>query len=196
MTIVSKGNTKIGRIPNVSLSPRVGCVDGIPCADKCYAMKAYRQYPNVRRAWDYNLYLAVNYRDDFFDGIAEYLHEHPNKYFRWHVAGDVLDEDYYLRMMDIADEFPDIRFRAFTKAHDILATWFETTPENLVMGASMWPGWGDLQTVKNIPKAWLQTEDHQEDRVPKKAFVCPGSCPECMVCWSKKQPMDIVLHEH
>jgi len=51
MVKISNGNTKLGRIPNISLPPIKACGKDVPCKSDCYALKAYRQYPATRKAW-------------------------------------------------------------------------------------------------------------------------------------------------
>ena len=60
---ISDKNSKLGRIPNISLTPGITCS---PEACKtclkggCYALKAYRQYKRTRTAWDENTELALH----------------------------------------------------------------------------------------------------------------------------------------
>lgn len=62
-TRISDGNGKVGRIPNISLTPGRTC-SAEACrtclTHGCYAMKSYRMYPSVRRSWDANTDLATN----------------------------------------------------------------------------------------------------------------------------------------
>lgn len=196
MTIISVGNMKIGPVPNVSLPPVKACIKNPPCARECYAQKAYRLYPTAKAAWDKNLELCRRSRQQYFGDIATHLERHSSKLFRWHVAGDILDWYYLKRMMTIAEQFPDTQFLAFTKRHALLQRALGSVPENLVLHASMWPGWGDLAVVAGYPKHWLQTKDGWETRCPDDAFLCPGSCPECQYrCWYR-QDMNVITLKH
>ena len=53
---LTTGNTKMGRVLNISLPPVLTCDHNLPCYQKgCYAMRsAYNMYPEVRNAWDGN----------------------------------------------------------------------------------------------------------------------------------------------
>lgn len=53
MICVSNGNSKLGSIPNISLIPGKDCGD-VPCKAQCYALKAWKQYPETRAAWKRN----------------------------------------------------------------------------------------------------------------------------------------------
>lgn len=90
---ISLGNSKIGRIMNINLPPIISCPTGVPCAlDRCYALKAYRRYPNVRLAWDSNLSFYKNNPIEFFNNIKIQLEKKKKiKRFRWHSSGDIVD---------------------------------------------------------------------------------------------------------
>ena len=189
---ISTGNHKLGRkIPNISLRPIVDCANCKLCAKKCYAMKAYRQYPQVKAAWGHNGKLAKSSkRNEWFADILNYIDKKKPGYFRWHVAGDIIDQDYYEWMCDIAIENPQTKFLAFTKNTNIK---FLHRPKNLAIVISMWPG---LPKPNNkMPLAWFQ--DGTETRVPKSAILCPGSCDECKICWNLPRiKKDVVFNKH
>jgi len=194
---VSVGNTKLGRIPNISLTPILTCPSNIPCRTLCYAMRAYRQYPNVRTAWDTNLEICRRSQTEYFDGIAAWLSSKKKsvRYFRWHVAGDIPDDTYLCNMIDLACDFPKTKFMAFSKQHDILHRHYRKAPKNLILRASLWTCWGKLRDVKGLAKAWFQDVDHSEKRIPDNARVCPGSCITCKRCWTLPKN-DVVLMQH
>jgi len=156
-------------------------------------MKAYLQYPLVRKAWGINSKQVKDNRWQYFKDIATYLQKKKPDFFRWHVAGDVPDECYFMSMCDIAREFPETKFLAFTKRLDLLKLMKEEIPANLTVVASMWPGWGT--PPKNYPKAWMQ--DGTETRMPKDALVCPGNCGDCGACWNLRNlKKDVVFKKH
>jgi len=193
---VSPGNGKVGKIPNVSLPPVKACPSGVPCAKagECYALKAWQQYPGTRTAWSSNLDM---YREDptaYFAEIAAWLQAGRTlpRFFRWHVAGDILDPTYLDGMVAIAEMFPGVNFLAFTKRHDLVAS--ATLPDNLVLILSMWPGFGE-QADDGFRRAWVQ--DGTEDRAPVDALECPGTCETCGMCWNlPKVGLDVVFHKH
>jgi len=188
---ISTGNTKLGDIHNVSLTPCKSCLPGAPCKTQCYAMKAYRMYPSVRDCWDANLIDATRNRDGFFDNIKEHLSKQRPKFFRWHVAGDILDQDYLDRMVHIAHHFPETRFLAFTKRHELK---YRYIPDNLQIVFSMWPGFGNTRK-RSFRRAWMQ--DGTETRVPDDAIECPGHCDTCGMCWALDSiGHDVVFHKH
>lgn len=184
--VISKGNKKLGGIPNVSLPPVWSCVKGVPCAKGCYAMKSYRMYPNVKTAWDNNLAMAKTNTDKYFQDINDYVQNKKPAFFRWHVAGDILDYVYFNKMMIIALKNPDTKFLCFTKNYKVVneyltdfLTW-DTLPENFKLYFSAWPNW-NIVNPHNVPIAYMQDGN---EIVPCETFKCPGSCEDCKHCFT------------
>jgi hypothetical protein len=193
-TIISKGNSKVGNIPNISLVPVKDCTNCSACKKTCYALKAWRMYPQVRKAWKQNSIFAHKDIYNYFSEIGNYLAKKQPKYFRWHVAGDILTQQYYDLMVSAAKEFPNTKFLCFTKAHSgKLIINFSGRPKNLAIVLSMYP---DMKCPrKKMPRAWMQ--DGTETRIPQDAIECSGHCDTCNVCWdlhSLKQ--DVYFHKH
>lgn len=90
---ISRGNSKLGKIPNINLPPVVTCEKGVPCANKeCYALKAFKQYKNVRDAWGHNLKVYLENSTHYFESIINQLKKIKNVFrFRWHSSGDIVD---------------------------------------------------------------------------------------------------------
>jgi hypothetical protein len=187
---ISKDNSK-GVGLNVSLSPTGACAPGVPCAGDCYAQKSYVRYPMVREAWDANLDAALYHREEYFYQIAAIIGRSRTGYFRWHVAGDILDQDYLMKMKAVAGIFGDVKFLAFTKRHDL--DYFGM-PENLRVVLSMWPGWGDMCVGGDLPRAWMQ--DGTETRVPRDAVMCEGKCSDCHACWELAKGSHVIFKKH
>jgi hypothetical protein len=187
---ISSGNTKLGNMHNISLTPIKGCVNCQACKKSCYALKAYKMYANTRKAWNGNLRLARKDRCEYFAQIYLYLMKHKPKFFRWHVAGDILDQAYLDAMIGVAIDTPQTKFLCFTKAHHLN---FKDLPENLSIVLSMWPTM-PIPAI-NLPKAWMQ--DGTETRMPRNAIECPGNCETCGMCFAlKKLGRDVMFHKH
>lgn len=187
---ISEGNSKIGPMHNVSLTPIKGCGNCQACKRDCYALKAYRMYPQTRKAWNANLRLATTDRVAFFASIRAHLAKKAPRFFRWHVAGDILDQGYLDSMKAIAAEFTGTRFLCFTKMHDLD---FARLPKNLSIILSMFPSM-PVPTGK-LPIAWMQ--DGTEFRMPVHAIECPGSCDGCGMCFDlARLRRDVVFHKH
>lgn len=176
-THISDCNDKMGPVPNLSMTPCISCNHDAPCrkAGQCYAMKFMRR-PNVKTAWTENYEMAMQERNQYQFDINCYLTKKHPRFFRWHVAGDILDQDYLNMMIKIAKNHPATNFLAFTKMHNLD---YSKTPKNLEIVFSLWPGWG--KKTKGHRYAYMQ--DGTETRIPKNAIECPGLCENCMICW-------------
>jgi hypothetical protein len=116
--------------------------------------------------------------------------------FRWHVAGDILSNDYLRGMCQIAAANPGTHFLAFTKAFDIVNRYADraTIPDNLVIVFSAWPEMSFLNPHGHRV-AWMQ--DGTETRVPEDAIECPGNCETCGMCYElERLGRDVVFHKH
>lgn len=198
---ISEGNSKIGSMHNVSLTPIKGCLNCQSCKRDCYALKAYRMYPQTRKAWNHNLRLATTDKEAFFASIRAHLAKKAPRFFRWHVAGDILGQDYLESMKAIARDFPGTRFLCFTKMHSLD---FTGLPKNLSVVLSMFPSmpvpanraisYGNAK-LSGLPIAWMQ--DGTETRLPSNAIECPGSCEGCGMCFDlARLRRDVVFHKH
>jgi hypothetical protein len=168
-------------VPACSLAPGKTCIPSAPCfkSGKCYALKAFRQYPNTRAAWLRNTELAFRSPAEFCSQLREFFQRKQPAFFRWHVSGDIINQEYLENMKTLAAVAPKTNSLAFTKRHYLDYT---RLPKNLSVVFSMWPG---LPVPKRrnprIRYAWYQ--DGTETRIPKTALQCPGSCENCMMCW-------------
>lgn len=198
---LTTGNSKLGKVLNVSLPPRVSCDTSMPCyKDGCYAIKsAYRLYKNVRDAWDGNW---KAYRRDwggYFNAIHTAIVKAKPELFRWHVGGDIPDADYLRGMLIVASAFPDVKFRAFTKRYDLAreARKDILKRENLTVSLSMWPGvYVHPSTIKAWSVSWLDDPKNPDPHIPADAIPCSGRCDKCQVCWGLQPGQSVVLHKH
>ena len=115
---ISKGNSKMGFIPSVSLPPIVTCAYGCKCAKKCYAAKLCKLRPSVRNAYQRNLGILL--KDDMGYWYQVNQAVKMSRYFRFHVSGDIPDMNYLDRMVKLAQELPGTTFLAFTKQYNFI----------------------------------------------------------------------------
>lgn len=176
---ISKGNTKLGGIPNLNLPPVITCPTGTPCTKDCYALKAWKQYPNVRSAWSSNLEFYNENRDEYFNDLLVYVVENKPKLIRIHSAGDMPDEAYWFALRNMAAMTPNTQYLVFTKRYNFN---YEYIHPNISLVLSIWPGLA-LPNNKDLPWAWLYEDERRPDDT--YYFLCPGSCADCSVCWNK-----------
>lgn len=178
---ISDGNTKIGRVMNVSNMPILSCGNCKECMFLCYDIKACNQYPNtVIDARMRNLVILQRDRDEYFRRIEEKINRRKkNKYFRWHVAGDILDLDYFDRMVGIADRHPEFVFWTYTKMYGIVNEWTcvnynREIPRNLHIMFSEWRGM-PMDNPFHFPEFRVVFKNEAKP----DGFYCPGNCDIC-----------------
>ena len=194
---ISKGNSKLGAIPSVSLPPITTCATGCKCANKCYAAKLCRIYKNVRQAYDRNLEILTTDTSAYFQQVNDYCK--TIRFFRWHVSGDIISSAYLINMVSVAENNPHCKFLAFTKRYDLVNLHIETfgqLPENLQILFSEWPGM-ELNNPYDLPVAHVIFKG-QEPAPDWK--ICGGNCTECACagigCWELKDGEHIAFYEH
>jgi hypothetical protein len=191
---VSTGNTKTGHVPAFSLPPAITCMYRAPCADACYARKAYRQYGEVRRAWDMNHDAAAHAPAFTFDSIADAITREHATLFRVHVSGDFFSKRYMENWYDFArNTRSDVQFLAFTKRYEWAAQLENTRPLHFTTILSSWPG-HTFENPARLPVAYMQ--DGTEARVPEDATHCAGNCETCRTCFYMDHGDSVVFNKH
>ena len=184
---ISDGNKKIGKVLNVSLAPILTCGNCKECKGYCYDIKACNQYKNVTAARAYNTALLTIDRNVYFGSIRYKISKRrKNKFFRWHVAGDIVDLGYFAEMVKIAREFPKFVFWTYTKMYRIVNMYCElngkeSIPDNLHIMFSKWDGL-PMDNPYKFPvfacKLKAGNVDTSEDWFAK-VYKCPGNCDLC-----------------
>jgi len=169
---ISKGNSKLGTIPNVSLPPVITCEINPPCAEKCYAKKFYSGFAahKVAPLWDANYAAYLYSPDEYFESIISQLSIMKNhRLFRWHVSGDIVDSRYLEGMIEVSNAIASMDFLAFTRR-----SWaFGRQSKNLNIVRSLWL----TDPVADPYYPWLKV-------IPKGVTAtCTGSCSSCGDCW-------------
>lgn len=186
---ISSGNRKIGRVMNVSLMPIRTCHNCSECKLYCYDIKACLQYPDtVIGARMRNTILLEIDRDEFFRRINEKMsRRRKNKFFRWHVAGDIVDLDYFVRMVENAKKHPDFIIWTYTKNYAVVNEYCEiygrdAIPENFHIMFSEWDGM-TLDNPFSFPVFTCKMKDgnknHPNAEYFDSLYKCPGNCDLC-----------------
>ena len=194
---ISNHNSKTGSCCNNLAFPTCTCREDAPCkASGCYCMKGRQAMCNVVAAYVRNLMIYNNNHDDFWDQVRFKIKHNPLPLFRWFDAGDILDYEFFCGMVELAKEFPNIRFMSFTKKYDIVNEWLATNgdlPNNLNIIFSAWHiGW-KVNNPYGMPVAYVDFKDQTlNPQFPKGITGCPNqsdktiTCSMCQKCWNKK----------
>lgn len=182
---ISKGNRKIGLVMNVSLAPMITCAHCKECMYYCYDVKACAQYPNtVIDARARNTALLIIDREEYFNRIDSAMsRRRTNKYFRFHVSGDMIDTDYFDRIVKLARKHTDFVIWTYTKNYKVVNAWIDENgrdalPVNLHIMFSEWRGL-PMINPHNMPEFRVVMKDDENKPDPKINFYCPGNCDLC-----------------
>jgi hypothetical protein len=203
---ISNHNSKTGSCCNNLAFPTCTCREDAPCkASGCYCMKGTQAMCKVVAAYLRNLQIYNNDPDDFWEQVRFKIKHNPLPLFRWFDAGDILDYEFFCGMVQLANEFPNIRFMSFTKKYDIVNEWLATygdLPNNLNIIFSAWHiGW-KVNNPFDMPVAYVDFKDQTlNPQFPKGITGCPNqsdktiTCSMCQKCWNKKIK-SVVFKQH
>ena len=181
---ISKGNSKLGAIANISLPPVTTCHNCSGCCKYCYAIRSYLRGPNVYNAWNENYLLFLTDPARYFDGVSEAVKK--RRFFRWHVSGDIVNQEYFLGMIRVSQENPKCHFLAFTKAYEIVNAAIAAgavIPSNLHILFSAAPG-NNMPNPYRLPECHINFADPCKNTYKGGAeyeYHCTGNCTECAV---------------
>lgn len=192
---ISKGNRKIGRVMNVSLPPIMTCHNCKECKYFCYDIKACLQYPNtVIDARIRNYVIMQRSMADYFNRIEQAIERRKtNKYFRWHVAGDIVNMEYFENMVEIAKRHPDFVFWTYTKNYNIVNQYVwehssgfvaDAIPTNFHIMFSEWDGM-PIDNPYGFPIFTCKLKSGNKNHSPEffdSLYKCPGNCDICKAC--------------
>ena len=181
---ISAGNAKLGAIMNISLPPVASCHNCSSCKHYCYAVRSYNRFTDTAAGWNENYYLFLTNPDHYFNEISKAVK--LQRFFRWHVSGDIVNGAYLAGMIRVAIENPKVEFLAFTKAYQIVNAAIAAgavIPSNLHLLFSAAPG-VDMPNPYNLPECHINFEDPRKNTYCGGAeyeYHCSGNCTECAV---------------
>jgi hypothetical protein len=196
--ILSLGNTKLPKTTEIfNLLRMVTCPGATDlCKQKCYAVKAERQYSIVR------LHRGDMYQLSGTDAFAWLLETALSRLpatvtaVRIHESGDFYSQRYIDIWLDVIRNFPKLPFYAYTKSYMFD---FRKRPDNfglkLSLDSTSKPeAYSAMNTFDGV--SWMQQRGEPlPDWLQKAGYlVCPGSCKECTYCLSGKG--NLVFPEH
>lgn len=198
---ISRGNSKMGAVPSVSLPPVKTCSPEAVkfCGRKCYVKRyVMRRQKTVGAAYERNLYILQNDPEKFWREVnaAVAMATH----FRFGVSGDIPDVYYLANMITIASNNPHCQILCFTKQYKIVNTHLPRCilPDNLHIIFSAWKGL-PMENPYNLPEAHVFYRDGTTT-AKDGARYCSGNCYECAMtnanCWSLQKGEQIIFKEH
>ena len=200
---ISAGNTKLGAIMNISIPPVVTCHNCGSCSKYCYAVRSYNRFTSTAAGWNENYLL-------FLTDPARYFMERSaavklQRFFRWHVSGDIVNGAYLDGMIRVAEDNPKCGFLAFTKAYQIVNAAIAAgaiIPANLHLLFSAAPG-VEMPNPYRLPECHINFADPSQNTYTGGAeYVhhCNGDCTECAVngcgCFFLKSGDVTIINQH
>jgi len=189
---ISSGNAKIGKVLNVSLLPVHTCGHCKECKQYCYDVRDCLRFPgNVLDARVKNTVLMERDINRYFDQIDDKMsRRRKNKYFRWHVGGDIPSALYFDLMIKTAKKHPDFIMWTYTKEYDTVNEFvrkhggnrFKAIPSNLAIMFSEWDG-VKIDNPYDFPVFSTRltggNKNHSDDYF-EGLHKCPGACKICL----------------
>jgi hypothetical protein len=195
---ISKGNSKLGAIPSVSL-PSIKTCRNCACQEKCYAQKLERLRPAVRNAYQHNLDVWIKDPETYWREVEASIM--MSRFFRFHVSGDIPSFKYLVNMVEIARRQPHCEILCFTKKYNLVNELIEQggeLPSNLHMIFSGWVGL-EMANPFSLPEAHVRYRDGSTT-AREDAIECSGNCTECALteggCWNIQKGQQVVFNEH
>ena len=196
---ISRGNSKMGEIPSISLPAGITCRNDCECNQKCYAKRLERLRKTVRQSYEHNYNLLINSPDVFWREVEASIM--MSRFFRFHVSGDIPNEDYLIKMISIAAANPHCEILCFTKKYSIvnrLIDTEQTIPKNLHLVFSVWRNLL-CDNPHLFPEAHVKYRDGTTT-ANGNAVKCGGNCTECAItnggCWTLQQGEQVIFDEH
>lgn len=188
---VSEGNTKLGKVPSISLPPILTCSKDAPCTKgECYMIPLLKLRPRVKKAYEANYESYLRNSEEYFTALNYWLYINNPRLFRFHVGGDIPDQQYLDNIINIASINKSIKFLVFTKKYYL--EYPKRITSNLSIVFSTWSNY-DIPSAR-FPLAFM--DDGKEDRI-NNVIECFSNCENCGMCWNlKKLRKNVVFKKH
>lgn len=197
---ISNANSKMGAVSSVSLLPFITCPAccANTCGPDCYAAKLANLRPSVLKAWARNTAILFDRPADYWQQVEQAIV--AVRFFRFHVAGDIVNRDYFKHVAAIAQRNPHTEILLFTKRFDAVNTFLQESGGNLPCNLHvMFSGWANLAPANpyNLPETNVYT---CEADFSEGWLACGGNCFNCACrgvgCWQAKNGDTIAFKKH
>lgn len=147
-----------------------------------------------------------------------------SRFFRFHVSGDIPDEEYLRNMVAVAQRNQHCQILCFTKKYEIVNKYVCDSYADIIYGTTIRPplfdvyntvfrvvvpknlhiifsGWVGLEMDNPflLPEAHVLYRDGSTTARPG-AIACGGNCSECALtdggCWTLGPNEQVVFNEH
>lgn len=187
----NNNNRKLGKGVLSVPFPVCVCNPEAPCFEKCYTQHGCQSFSNVQGAYYRNLRLYNDNPEEFFEQLYYKVKFSGLPKVRYFDSGDYVDNEFLVRSIELAKQFPNVKFMAFTKKYDIVNNYLDDNelPDNYNIVFSAWDKLWEVPNPHDLPIAYVKFKDERlTPEIPKDAFHCPGresTCSACGVCWNK-----------
>lgn len=176
------------------------------CKKSCYAMKAERLYPTVRKSREANTEdsKSPSFVNDMINTINYNLKKKEvigkKVWFRIHESGDFYSREYLEKWIQIAKKFPTINFTAYTKSVKFVKETKMEIPVNLVIRFSIWDDTKkeDIETADNLnlPIYTAFVPKELEEKIEVENYTkCDCDCSKCKMCYiSTIKKLAVAIH--
>lgn len=196
---ISNSNSKMGEVASVSLLPYLSCPGTCKdtCGAQCYAANIANRFKTVRRLYALNQALATYRPESYWKQVREAMA--GVRFFRFHVSGDILNEDYFDGMVEACRANPHCEALCFTKRYAFVNGWIARNgdlPANLHI---LYSGWSNLEPVNpyNLPETNVYDDEHPK---ADEWLECGGNCFQCgcrgLGCWQARKGDVIAFKMH
>ena len=196
---ISEGNTKMGKVPSLSLHPILTCPSRCngTCGDKCYAKKLAMLRPTVLRAYARNTAIAKLAPIEFFKTVDKVMK--TSTHFRFHVSGDIPNRNYFHMVWFLSEKHPHCDVLMFTKRFELVNEVIGDNgepPKNLHI---LFSGWTNLtpDNPNHLPETTVYATDAD---IRPEWTLCGGNCLDCAQhcagCWTAKKGETIAFKIH
>ena len=196
---VSRGNSKMGTIPSVSLPAIKTCRTDCKCTEICYATRGRFNFGVIEQALARNLRILLKHPEQYWEEVNAAMT--LSSYFRFHVSGDIPNRKYLENMVQAAKNHKNCQVLVFTKRYEMVNEYLaegNKLPKNLHLMFSKWRGL-EMPNPYKLPEAHVFFKDGTTTASPK-AKPCGGHCINCVMkntgCWATKKGDQIVIIEH
>jgi hypothetical protein len=176
------------------------------CRKFCYAKKAERLYPSVRKSRTEQMEEST--KSDFVENMINTINwqlgcrsiKGKKIYFRIHESGDFYSQKYFNNWVAISKVFPDIKFMAYTKSVKYIKNTEMSIPSNFVLRYSIWDDTKkdqlEMASSLELPIYTAFPKDELKEMVKNGGFTkCDCDCTKCKKCYSNHyQKLAVAIH--